>query len=57
MNEVKNISNQARQAYEPVQVKVTKVTPQGILCQSGGGDSFTGGISEMSRTPGSWTTE
>ena len=35
MREVKNINDQARQAYEPVQVKVTKVTPQGILCQSG----------------------
>lgn len=30
---------QARAAYEPVQVKVTKVTPQGILCQSGGLES------------------
>ena len=57
MKEAKNINDQARQVYEPVQVKVTKVTPQGILCQSGGGDSFTGGISEMTRTPGSWTTE
>ena len=33
MKEGKN-NNQARQAYEPVQVKVTKVTPQGVLCQS-----------------------
>ena len=41
MKENKNINNQARQAYEPVQVKVTKVTPQGILCQSGGGDEGT----------------
>lgn len=26
-----------RQGYEPVEVKVQKVTPYGILCQSGGG--------------------
>ena len=36
MKEVKNINKEARQAYEPVRVKVTSVTPQGILCQSGG---------------------
>ena len=51
MKENKNINDKARQAYEPVQVKVTKVTPQGILCQSGGGESreVTGGLTEYTR--------
>ena len=48
MKENKNINDQARQAYEPVQVKVTKVTPQGILCQSGG-VQVTGGLTEYNR--------
>ena len=34
MNEVENIDAQVRQEYEPVSVKVMKVTPQGVLCQS-----------------------
>ena len=37
MKEVKNNDTQVRQEYEPVSVKVMKVTPQGVLCQSGGG--------------------
>ena len=36
MNEVKNIDAQVRKEYEPVSVRVLKVTPQGVLCQSGG---------------------
>ena len=51
------MNTEARQAYEPVQVKVTKVTTQGILCQSGGEDPFTGSIVDMGRVEGSWTTE
>lgn len=58
MTENKTTMNtEARQAYEPVQVKVTKVTTQGILCQSGGEDPFTGSIVDMGRAEGSWTTE
>ena len=34
MNEVKNNDAQVRQEYEPVSVRVLKVTPQGVLCQS-----------------------
>ena len=37
MKEVKNNDTQVRQEYEPVSVRVLKVTPQGVLCQSGGG--------------------
>ena len=52
MKENKNINNQARQAYEPVQIKVTKVTLQGILCQSGGGEDshkVEGGLTDYNR--------
>lgn len=34
MNKVKNIDIQVRQAYEPISVKVMKITPQGVLCSS-----------------------
>ena len=38
MKENKTTMNtEVRQAYEPVKVKVMKVTPQGVLCASGGG--------------------
>ena len=48
MNEVKNIDAQVRQEYEPVSVRVVKVTPQGVLCQSGG-VQVTGGLTEYTR--------
>lgn len=32
------MNTEVRQAYEPVKVKVMKVSPQGVLCQSGGDD-------------------
>ena len=36
MKENKTTMNaQARTAYEPVSVRVVKVTPQGVLCASG----------------------
>ena len=52
MKEVRNINNEPRQEYEPVQVKLTKVTPQGILCQSGGGEDsreVEGGLTDYYR--------
>ena len=50
MNEVKNIDAQVRQEYEPVSVRVVKVTPQGVLCQSGGVErEVTGGLTEYTR--------
>ena len=48
MNEVKNIDAQVRKEYEPVKVKVMKVTPQGVLCQSGGGGGLKGSLNPYS---------
>ena len=42
MNKVKNIDIQVRQAYEPISVKVMKITPQGVLCSSSPEDSVMG---------------
>ena len=50
MKEVKNNDTQFRQEYEPVNVRVMKVTPQGVLCQSGGVErEVTGGLTEYTR--------
>ena len=51
MTENKTTVNTAvRQTYEPVSVKVMKVTPQGVLCQSGGVErEVTGGLTEYTR--------
>ena len=46
MNEVKNIDIQVRQEYEPVSVRVVKVTPQGVLCQSAMIDAYEMGIDQ-----------
>ena len=35
------MKDQAREKYEPMAFKVLTVTPQGILCQSGGGAGLT----------------
>ena len=54
MKEIKTTMNtRVRAEYEPVSVRVLKVTPQGVLCQSGGG-GFKGMLGSMSRTGGSW---
>ena len=39
---------QAREKYEPMEIEVVKVTPQGILCQSGGAQ-VTGGLTKFTR--------
>lgn len=36
MKEIKTNESQAREKYEPMEIEVVKVTPQGILCQSSG---------------------
>lgn len=48
MKEIKKIESQAREKYEPMEIKVMTVTPQGVLCQSGGGGS-TGGLMKYNR--------
>ena len=48
MNEVKNNDTQVRAEYEPVNVRVMKVTPQGVLCQSGLEDGLMMSISSYS---------
>lgn len=35
MKEIEKNESQARQEYEPMEIKVMTVTPQGVLCQSG----------------------
>lgn len=35
MKETKTSDFPARQEYEPLEIKVMTVTPQGVLCQSG----------------------
>lgn len=37
MKDIEKNESQAREKYEPMEIKVMKVTPQGVLCQSGGG--------------------
>ena len=54
MKEIEKNESQAREKYEPMEIKVMKVTPQGVLCQSGGGGGLKGMLGSMSRTGGSW---
>ena len=37
MKDFEKTESQAREKYEPMEIKVLTVTPQGVLCQSGGG--------------------
>ena len=47
MKENKTTMNaQARTEYEPVSVRVVKVTPQGVLCQSAMIDAYEMGIDQ-----------
>ena len=45
MKETNTTDSQVRQEYEPMEVKVMTVTPQGVLCGSGGGSSFKSSVS------------
>lgn len=47
MKEIEKNESQAREKYEPMEIKVLTVTPQGVLCQSGGGS--TGGLQSYNR--------
>lgn len=49
MKEVKNNDTQIREEYEPVSVRVLKVTPQGVLCQSSVEREVTGGLMQYNR--------
>lgn len=42
MKETNTIDSTARQEYEPMEIKVMTVTPQGVLCGSGGGGGSVG---------------
>ena len=46
MNEVKNIDAQVRKEYEPVSVRVLKVTSQGVLCTSASLQAYNKGITQ-----------
>ena len=37
MKDIEKNESQAREKYEPMEIKVLTVTPQGVLCASGGG--------------------
>ena len=44
MKDFEKTESQAREKYEPMEIKVLTVTPQGVLCQSGGGSFGGGGV-------------
>lgn len=48
MKETNTTDSTARQEYEPMEVKVMTVTPQGVLCGSGGGGGSNGGLKSYS---------
>lgn len=48
MKDIEKNESQTREKYEPMEIEVVKVTPQGVLCQSGGAQ-VTGGLTSFTR--------